>query len=560
MPVTGQDLATALHAAKKHTKHDRPSIALLAFTSVRHHVEVLAELLDIDLRVYPITNDLNLIRSQIVRAKGDGAHIVVAGNITGKLAREYGLPTLMLDSGEVALSGALLEAQKVAYARRLEKVRFKRLQAAVDVSRNGVLVMDAQGYVHAVNTEARRILQLEGSLEGRKATEILPATLLRWCGRREPIVDELLEINGTALLLNANVVAEGSLISDVIFTLQPVAAINELGTKLRRSLQARGLTCQYSFRDILGISGVIQNTIATARSFASTDSPILLAGETGTGKELFAQAIHRASPFASGPFVAVNCAALPPSLLESELFGHEEGAFTGARRNGKPGLFEMAHNGTIFLDEISEMNHYGQTRLLRILQERNTMRIGGDKYIPVTARVVAASNRDLPDMVARGRFRRDLYYRLNVLPLGIPPLRERDGDIPFLANRFLEKFGEKYGSAVQLTPGMLRMFESHLWPGNIRELSNIIERFALLARTGQISELHLADALNARPVFAVPPIAALQPDESEKRQIITALGRQNGHIGRTAADLGIHRTTLQRKIHSLNIQLRKTAN
>lgn len=559
MPVTGQDLATALRGAKKRTSLERPRIALLAFTSVQHHVEVLAELLDIDLRIYAVVNDLDFIRGQLVRAKEDGAHIVVAGNITGKLAREYGLPSLMLDSGEAALSGALLEAQKVAYARRLEKARSKRLQAAVDVSQNGVLVLDAQGVIQAVNSEARRILHLEAGLEGSKASKVLPEALHRWCNRREALTDELLEINGTPLLLNANIVGEGTAVLDVILTLQPVSAISELESKLRKSLHARGLMCQYSFRDILGVSGAIQSTVTTARSFASTDSPILLTGETGTGKELFAQAIHQVSPFASGPFVAINCAALPASLLESELFGHEEGAFTGARRNGKPGLFELAHNGTIFLDEISEMNHYGQTRLLRVLQERSAMRIGGDKYIPVTARVIAASNRDLPDLVDRKRFRQDLYYRLNVLPLHIPPLRERQGDIAFLAGKFAEQFRMKYGASIRFTPGMVELLEAHSWPGNVRELSGVIERLALLARTEPVGEMHLASALRPERRSHVVALPAPVPANPERQRITATLDKYNGHIGKAATDLGIHRTTLQRKIRSLGISLHRTA-
>ena len=564
LPVTGQDLATALHEAKKRTALERPRIALLAFTPVRHHVEVLAELLDIDLRVYPIVYDMEFIRSQVTRAKNDGAHVVIAGHITGKLVNEQGLPSLMLDSGEVALSNALLEAQKVAYARRLEKVRTRRLQAVVDISHNGVFVLDAQGYVQAVNSVARSILHLEAGLEGKKASEILPEPLLERCARQEALVDDLLKINGVPFLLNADIVDKGAVASDIIFTLQPVAQISELESKLRKSLHARGLACQYSFQDILGVSQEIQSAIATARSFSSTNSPILLTGETGTGKELFAQAIHQVSPFSSGPFVAINCAALPPSLLESELFGHEEGSFTGARRNGKPGLFEMANNGTIFLDEISEMNHYGQTRLLRVLQERSTMRIGGDKYIPVSARVIAASNQNLPYLVERKRFRQDLYYRLNVLPLHIPPLKERHGDIPFLAGKFAEQFKKKYGGSLVLTPDMTVLMEEHLWPGNVRELSGAIERLALLARTAPVGTAELASALypergkNA-PRLAALPCLAPEKDEPERQRIMASLCAHNGHIGKTATHLGMHRTTLQRKIRTLNILLRRTA-
>ena len=564
LSVTGQDLATALREAKKHTALERPRIALLAFTSVHHHVAVLAELLDIDLRIYPIVYDMESIRNQITRAKNDGAHIVVSGNITGRLANEQGLPSLILDSGEVALSSALLEAQKVAYARRLEKVRTRRLQAVVDISLNGIFVLDAQGYVQAVNSVARSILRLEEGLEGRKASEVLPELLLERCARQETIVDDLLKINGAPFLLNADIVDKDAKASDIIFTLQPVSQISELEAKLRKSLHTRGLTCQYSFQDILGISQEIRDTIATARSFSSTNSPILLTGETGTGKELFAQAIHQASSCSLGPFVAINCAALPPSLLESELFGHEEGAFTGARRNGKPGLFEMADGGTIFLDEISEMNHYGQTRLLRVLQERSTMRIGGDKYLPITARVIAASNQNLPDLVTRRRFRQDLYYRLNVLPLHIPPLRERHGDVSFLAEKFVEQCKKKYGGSFALKPDMTVLMEAHAWPGNVRELFGIIERLSLLSRTSPMGRDELANALHPEMKKNTPPIIATfcsEPEdcETERQRIVTSLSVHNGHIGKTAAHLNMHRTTLQRKIRALDIHLRRTA-
>ncbi len=563
VPVSGQDLATALHEAKIYTGLERPRIALLAFSSVQHDVAVFADLLGIDLRIYPVVYDLDLIRGQITRAKKDQAHVIVAGRISGDLAAEQGMPALMLDSGEVALRTAIVEAQKVAYARRLEKARTQRLQAVVDISQNGILVLDADGCLQAVNATARRILHLDAGLEGRKAAEALPRALVERCARcEEGMADELLEIHGVPLLLSVDLVKMGAAVVDMILTLQPVAAISELESKLRKSLHARGLTCQYSFADIWGVSAAIRDTMVTARSFAETDSPILLAGETGTGKELFAQAIHQVSPCASGPFVAINCAALPPSLLESELFGHEEGAFTGARRNGKPGLFEMAHNGTIFLDEISEMNHYGQTRLLRVLQERCTMRLGGDKYIPVNARVIAASNRNLPDLVRRGRFRQDLYYRLDTLPLIIPPLRERLGDVPYLARRFAEVYRKKYGSAFHLTRPMLDLLEGHAWPGNVRELAGIMERLALTARTAAVTESHVAAALAplrverpaaVRNAAGTPAPADGRGGPAERERILAALGRNRGHLGRAARDLGVHRTTLHRRMRALGI-------
>ena len=332
-----------------------------------------------------------------------GVQVVVAGHISSKLAEEEGLPSVFLDSGPAALKEVFLEAQNVAYARKLEQARTRRLQTVIDQSPNGILVVDANGNIQAANTTVRKLLRIGKDIVHVRAAEVLPTELSRKClDTSEPAIDEMLNLDGNPLLMSTEIVKAGSRITDVILTLQPATVISELESKLRKSLHARGLASKYTFEDIRGSSTALKNTITWARSFAATDSPILLMGETGTGKELFAQAIHSASPCGPGPFVAINCASLPPSLLESELFGHEEGAFTGARRSGKQGLFELANNGTIFLDEISEMDHYGQTRLLRVLQERCTMRIGGDKYIPVNARVIAASNQNLPQLVEKG--------------------------------------------------------------------------------------------------------------------------------------------------------------
>ena len=561
IPVSGQDIATALHEAKKLTSLERPRIGLLAYSQANRDARVFSELLDIDLLIYPVVNDDDAIRAQALRAKKDGVHVLVGGKMTSDLAREQGMRTLMLDSGEVSLRTALHEARQVAYARRLEKVRTRRLQAVVDISSSGIFVLDARGCIQAINAAARSALRLGGELEGAKAEDVLPEPLKSRCmAYDEPLVDEALSVHGASYLVSSDVVRMGRDVLDVIFTLQPVAAISELESKLRKSLHARGLACQYSFADIWGASGAIQRAVATARSFAGTDSPILLMGETGTGKELFAQAIHQVSPCAGGPFVAINCAALPPSLLESELFGHEEGAFTGARRNGKPGLFEIAHNGSIFLDEVSEMNHYGQTRLLRVLQERCTMRIGGDKFLPVTARVIAASNRNLPELVERKRFRQDLFYRLNVLPLHLPPLRDRHGDIALLARKFAEDCRKKYGVEPQLSPTVLDVLESHSWPGNVRELSGIIERLALLSRMGPVSPEQVEATLRNDAVTAVPARNAPVPSPAspEREKIVAALERNNGHQGRAARELGIHRSTLQRKMRTLGIRLYRT--
>ena len=258
-----------------------------------------------------------------------------------------------------------------------------------------------------------------------------------------------------------------------------IATLQQTEQKIRKKISRKPLTANYTFDDIIGSSESIQQTILQAKKYSQSNASVLIQGESGTGKELFAQSIHQSSNRSFNSFVALNCAAIPESLLDSELFGYEEGSFTGAQKGGKPGRFELAHGGTIFLDEISELPLHLQTRLLRVLQEKEIMRIGGDQVVPVDVRIIAASNKDLLECVKDGTFREDLYYRLNVLQLFIPPLRQRKKDIIELFRYFIRK-EERLNQA--LSDQDLLIFEQNDWKGNIRELENFAERFIVLCQ------------------------------------------------------------------------------
>lgn len=294
-----------------------------------------------------------------------------------------------------------------------------------------------------------------------------------------------------------------------------------------------------------------------AKHVAETQSTILILGESGVGKEVLANWIHRMSSRKNKPFIAVNCSAIPENLIESELFGYEQGAFTGALKR-KTGLFEMADQGTIFLDEIGDLPLNMQAKLLRVLQEKKVQRIGGGKLIPIDVRVISATNRSLERMIADGSFREDLYYRLNVIPLKIPPLRERKDDIPLLANHFLKKFNKMYNRNIELSPVILnRMMEYH-WPGNVRELKNVIERFVVIS---QRDNPHSEDFPGVLQTFSGPADVALAEqllplreamDLYEKSVIITALKKAKS-IRQAARILEINHSTLVRKIHKYNI-------
>jgi Nif-specific regulatory protein len=326
----------------------------------------------------------------------------------------------------------------------------------------------------------------------------------------------------------------------------------------------------FDFGAIIGDSAALREVLARVEQVAPTSSTVLLRGETGTGKELVAHAIHINSPRESGPFVRVNCAALSPGILESELFGHEKGAFTGAvaRRAGR---FELADGGTLFLDEVGDLPMEVQIKLLRTLQEREFERVGGTETLKVDVRVVSATNRNLEDLIAEGKFREDLYYRLNVFPIQMPALRERVEDIPRLVEHFIAKFSRTSGKAIRgIAPEAVAVLQGYAWPGNVRELENAIERAMIVARG---TEIHVGDlefgrraqtappstapapAASATPVQGVParPLSARLLDE-ERREIMAAVERCNGNIAGAARALGINRSTLYYRLRKHGLE------
>lgn len=311
---------------------------------------------------------------------------------------------------------------------------------------------------------------------------------------------------------------------------------------------------RYELETMIGESSAMQEVFDIIRQAAPTTATVLIQGESGTGKELAARAIHQLSPRAKGPFIAVHCAALAPTLLESELFGHEKGAFTGATER-RIGRFEMADGGTLFLDEVSEIDPAIQTKLLRVLEERRFERVGGRQTIEVDIRLVAATNRDLKALVEAGTFRRDLFFRLDVVTLTMPPLRKRKEDIPLLVQAMLREFSEKHGKPVrELTPEAMEILMRYDWPGNVRELRNTIERMVVLARDSRLTVRDIPAAI--RSAVTAPSVAEglattslIRPlGETEKQIILAALKKFGGNKTLTARELGISRRTLHRKL------------
>lgn len=317
------------------------------------------------------------------------------------------------------------------------------------------------------------------------------------------------------------------------------------------------LDSKYNLTSIVGQSQAMEEVFDTVRQVAPSRATVLIQGESGTGKELVAHAIHQLSPRNHGPYVAVHCAALSSNLLESELFGHEKGAFTGANERRR-GRFEMADGGTLFLDEVGEIDPSIQVKILRVLEERNFERVGGHENIEVDVRLVAATNRDLKKMVEEGKFREDLFYRLYVVVLTLPPLRERQGDIPILVQHFLQSMAKDNGKVIEgVTPEVMDILQSYTWPGNVRELRNIVERMVVLSRSPKIGVRDLPASLRdlgrgaGQPGFSSP--SGLNIENAERQLVVRALKTHNNNRTKAAKELGISRRTLHRKLNEYGL-------
>lgn len=362
--------------------------------------------------------------------------------------------------------------QVFARGLRLES-QFEMLMEILD---EGIVGVNERGEVFACNHKLEEITGIPGqNALQRPAGEVYPFLPFAKClAEKGPQPTQVVSAGGVNINVTVAPVLRGDVCIGAFATVQRFSDAENRQNELRTQLFHKGYRAKYTFEDVVGHSAAIQRCITILKKMCQTQLPVLLIGETGTGKEIFAHAVHNASPRRSGPFVAINCAAMPENLLESELFGYEEGAFTGARKGGKPGLFEFAHKGTLFLDEVEGMSTALQCKLLRVLQEREIMRVGGNRIIAVDVRIVAATNENLERRVEEGSFRQGLYYRLNTLPVLIPPLREREGDLLLL----IDKFRQGIGASFTLSPELERMLLTHQWRGNIRELRNVVEYFS----------------------------------------------------------------------------------
>jgi transcriptional regulator with PAS, ATPase and Fis domain len=461
----------------------------------------------------------------------------------------------------VAAARAIEERICLDYAKNNLFETNKYLEAVPNSISEGVIATNAAGVITGMNKVAANMLS-------RNSSEVIGTGLAAFV-----LVDERLDgffrsarssYSNESLILktpqgirdctaSANrVIPESGVDCGVVLTLK------KTDRPAHRVDSPRGTPAGCTFRDIIGNSKAINRMILQAKQVARSPSSILILGESGSGKEILAQAIHNASDCRRGPFTSINCGAIPKELIQSELFGYAGGAFTGASRKGCVGKFQLADRGTLFLDEISEMPFEMQINLLRVLEERTVTPVGGIKAIPIDVRIIAATNKNLHEEVSRARFREDLYYRLNVISITVPPLRARKDDIPFLAEYYLKKVSSKIGKTIQhIDRTVLSAFESHDWPGNVRELINAIEYAANFVKGNTLHIEHLPRFFRDKKIGTAPSrdyqIMALSA--VEKGAIQEALRHFHGNISRAAKALGIGRNTLYEKIRRYQVQI-----
>jgi transcriptional regulator with PAS, ATPase and Fis domain len=544
MSTSSLDLLTAFHTARAQAKR----IAVVAFPPMTEGAHEVGRMLGVQVDVYEI-EDEEEIGPKVLEAVSLGAGIVVGGYITAVVAARLGVPCQPVESSPQSILAAVAEAKRLAHGRAVEKAKSSLMRAVLTSTDNGIVAVDNHGVVTVLNPVAGKLLRVtEAEALGRPVSAVWPKSHLERIlasghgsvGQIEQVFDQEIMCSKTAITVRGETVG-------AVATFHDVRQIQKMEATVRKRILASGHVATSRLQDILGTSPALRQAIAMAQDYARTSATVLIHGETGTGKDLFAQGIHNASSRRTSPFVAVNCAALPGHLLESELFGYVPGAFTGASPKGKPGLFELAHGGTIFLDEIAEMDQPTQGKLLRVLQEKKVMRLGSDQVIPVDVRVVVASNKDLGGLVAAGSFRDDLFYRLNVLRLRLPPLRQRRQDVPILAKHFLTLMTARPGGHV-LSESALKALAAHPWPGNVRELQNVMARVAAIHREETVSGELLRSLLDEIPSPSSPPPLAASYNLTEQDRIRDALVKTNGRVSDAAKLLGISRSTLWRKM------------
>ena len=576
--ISGFDVLLAM--LKGRSISDR--VGIVTYLDPIPELDAVKEMLKLDIsqRTYCTFEDATICVKTLAR---EGYQVVIGSSLVVEQAEQNGMQGILVYSLS-AVRQAIEDALEIARVATLETARYDHLNGVLHNLREAVLSVNIRGRITAINPAMERMLGLTRThAMERLIADIAPEISMDQVlatGQQE--VEQVIQINQLTCIANRIPIHEAGLRTGAILTLQDARAIQQADTTIRTQRRVKQLAARYHFDQLIGTSPAFADAKLAAKRYAKTNSTLLVTGESGTGKELFAQSIHNASTRRFSPFVAINCAAFPEPLLESEIFGYEEGAFTGSRKGGKQGLFEAAHTGTIFLDEIGDMPISLQSRLLRVLQEKEVVRLGSTQPVPIDVRIIAATHQSLAQRIEQGMFRADLFYRLNILHLSLPPLRNRIEDVAPLALQLLYSALRRLGSSLpadQALAPLLPLLRAYHWPGNVRELENICERLAvslsehraitdidyrlLQADFPELFEVQKAAGnaleLPAQPRPGAAPAPARPDDaasiELDDQSIRRALAEAKNNRNLAAQKLGISRTTLWRRLREIDAKV-----
>lgn len=552
--VTGYDIIRAVKQTVEHYKARR--IALILTHNIYIDAQFIKDIFQIQIDFFQIRNpqEAEQVFNRI-HASGQFDAIVSGGTVS-RIAAKAGFHSVtVIETGDEGVKNAINEALAAIHASRAEKSRNELISTMIESIGDGVVAIDQNQRILFMNDVCRRLFHIgDGNIQGKKIEEYIDDRTVYDNPKSRSVGDSTIrKINGRMMVIKLLPINVEGTKEGAILTLQSVDRLQKTEIDIRQKLSQKGLIAKYHFEEIVGSSTALRKAVESAKRYAKTDHDILIVGETGTGKELFAQSIHNYSTRREQPFVAFNCATISENLLESELFGYVEGAFTGAVKGGRIGLFELAHKGTLFMDEIAELPIALQAKLLRVLQEKEIRKLGDDKIIPIDVRVIAATNVSLRAQVEKGSFREDLMYRLDILSLFLPPLRQRSHDIVDLVRLFTEQYNRENREYRQIViePDAIAELERHEWMGNIRELKNICDRIFVLNSTGIVTRQDVQEAMMNESV----ELGRRKPGERSTVQsvnglespVIPTIDGRKATKEELARMLGISRTTLWRR-------------
>lgn len=562
--ITAIDILSAVKKALQHSNHI--AIAMANFEEIEYDYSILVDLLDIQFEFLSY-NTRQELENKIKSFSSCGG-TVIGTTVAINYAKKHNLNNILIYSLENTILESINRAIEITKFNRKKEKSAKEFEAVLNSIRDGIIATNEKDEFTLINRSAYQLLGLEKNKIGKDIQSIFSYPEYHSILYKKIINNELINYNNTPFSVNRLPIMIKEEKAGNVMVFQDITDIQKMEQKYRYETEAKGLTAKTYFHEIIHQADLMQKVIDKAKRFSKTDSTILIIGETGTGKELFAQSIHNYSERKKYPFVTINCGALPENLLESELFGYEDGAFTGANKKGKKGLFEIAHGGTVFLDEINSVSLHFQSRLLRVLQEKEVVRVGGSKVTPIDIRVIAAANEGLLNLVKENKFRTDLFYRLNVLKVVIPPLRHRINDVNALTEQFLLKNNKAlYYSLQPFFKDICNELKKYHFPGNIRELYNVLERFTILCVANSyeitrefclqlIKECMEIDDHQFHEKVSIPIMDNYKDSllEAERAVLSSFLKRFNGNKTKLIKQMEVGRTTLYRKLKEFNLQ------